>query len=67
MGSRYHLCVILVLVLRGCPYPRSLAKVAPCGEIFMNPSDPKPVMELLKGIIGLDVVFTARGQRQVEL
>ena len=43
MGSRYHICIILVLVARTCPYPYFLVEVVPRGEIFINPSDPKHV------------------------
>ena len=43
MGSRYHICTILVLVARACPCPYFLVEVVPRGEIFINPSDPKHV------------------------
>ena len=41
MGSRYHICTILVLFATVCPYPRYLAKVVPRGKIFINASNPK--------------------------
>ena len=60
MGSRYHICTILVLVARACPCPYFLVEVVPRGEIFINLSDPKHVMELLGCSGGLGMVITTR-------
>ena len=64
MGLRYHICVILmVLVATRVPCLCPLAKVVPFSEIFMDPSDPKHVAKLLKGVDGPGVVNTARTHR----
>ena len=63
MGSRYHICTILVLFATVCPYPRYLAKVVPRGKIFINPSDLKHVVGLLGCSDGLGMVITTRVHR----
>ena len=60
MGSRYHFCTNLVLEARACPCPYFLVEVVPRGEIFINLSDPKHVVELLGCSDGLGMVITTR-------